>query len=153
MAEDFRIGKGTQIRFAVLDVADRDRPADADLDILKGVTTSDIQGGATDVTTVDYDSGAWEDGKMTRASWSMPISGNVKASTEGEAAIRALWEAWAAQKEVWVERLRPGDTHWRGGVCSIMGITEPVPADGIITYSLTLKGRGAVVSTAIAVTP
>lgn len=148
-------GAGTDIQYAILDAGSRTRPTTG-MKLLKGVTTSEIKGSQTvREAPGDYDTeeNGWDDGKTTRTGWGFTMTANVKKNSDQAAALEEIWDAWAAKKEIWIERLRPEDTKWRGGVAGIVDPTEPVPFDGAITFSCGFTGRGALVKTAVTVTP
>lgn len=150
MTARFVTGDGTRFRIAALAAGTRARPADAALVEVPGMTSANLTRGAGDATTKTFESGMATDGRVTTTSWGFAIGGNWSA---GEAGYRILATQWKAGREVWAERLLPGDTEWRGGPCSVMDLPEPAPADGIITWSSTLTGRGLLVETPVVTGP
>ena len=152
-----RKGKGSKIRFLVLAAANSARPADNALTLITGVQTSDITGTQEmdDAPTGDYEStnaNLWRDGdSVASLGWTFGLSAHVTDVAGQTAALKSLWDAWAAGKTVWIERLRPGDTHWRGGRAIVQDPTEPVPYDGELTFDCSFLGQGAIVETIVAV--
>lgn len=153
-----RTGKGTQLRFAILTGGSTSRPVTADLDLLTGVQTSEISGGQ-DIEEVessgDYETTAsaqpnWQDGDTVRTlSWSFSLTARAKDTSTQAGLLRDIWTAWAAGQQIWVERLRVGDTHWRGGRAIITDPSEPVAWDGELTFSCSFRGQGALTDTAV----
>lgn len=153
-------GKGTKIRWAVLPDGSKDRPAN--LALIRGVQTSEIKGGqeiSSNEETGDYESvdGAtptWQDGDTVKSlNWSFTINARVKEDAQQAQGFRDLWAAWKAGKKIWIERLRPGDTHWKGGRAILLDPTEPVPWDGEMTFSSGVRGQGELVELPVAQNP
>lgn len=153
-------GKGTKIRWAILATANAPRPATGALNLITGMQSSEIKGGQElDAAPAgDYESasdqGNWRDGDSVRqVSWTFSLSGHVKEDAAQAAQLEALWQAWSEGKTIYVERLRPGDTKWRGGRALIQDPTEPVPHDGEITFSCSFLGQGELIKTDAAANP
>lgn len=147
-------GKGTQVRYSVIPAGGANvRPAAGTFKVLTGVTTSEIKGSEdTKETPEDYDSpvgAAWKDSNPGSRAWGFTLSANKKADTPQAAMFTELWDAWGAGQTVWVERLLPNSTNWKGGGSWISGPTEPSPADGVVTFSCSFNGKGALIRTAV----
>jgi len=140
---DFLLGDKTQLYIAALTYPSRSEPASGNFKKLAGGTNAQIQIGENDITTKEFDSALWEDGVIGALNWQIPWDGNWRASDPGYAIVET---AALSGAEVFID-LRPlgtgtGLKRWKG-VASITGWTQQLPADGIITNSFTLKGRGA----------
>ena len=139
-------GAGTKFRWKVLAAGVRVRPADADMALLTGISTSTWTGTETEkADPKDYEStsAGWADGAVTETGWSFSLTVNKKVDSAQAVQLKGLKDAWASKVEIWGERLLPGATDWEGGVCSVKGPSMPAPADGTITFACTLQGRGA----------
>lgn len=144
-------GNGTQIRYAVLAAGTMVRPAAAGaFKVITGVTTSEIKGNQ-DVREKpkDYDTGNgnWKDSTPGAKGWSFSFSANKKGGSAQAAMLQELWDAWASGANIWIERLVVDDTHWRGGLGFLTDPTEPVPSDGVVSFSAGVTGRGALTRT------
>lgn len=145
-----RKGKGTKIRWAVLAAGSTARPSS--LALITGVQTSEIKGTQEmdDAPDTDYESATdpWRDGdSVKQLGWTMSLSAHELEDTAQAAQLVALWNAWAARQPIWIERLKPGATKWKGGRAIIQDPTEPVPNDGEIPFSCNLLGQGAIIET------
>jgi hypothetical protein len=141
-------GKGTQLRVAILALgAATTRPLDAAFKLIKGATTSEIKGGQdTKDIPVDYDTAVDEDfadSSPGSRNWSLTLSVNTKANQDQMDTLEDLWDAWAAGQFVYIERLKPNDTKWRGGLAYVVDPSEPAAADGVITFACGFTGKGS----------
>lgn len=146
-------GKGTQIRWAVLADGSTARPSG--LALITGVQTSEITGTQEmdDAPEGDYESATnlWRDGdSVSQLGWTFSLEGHETEDSPQAAQLKAMWDAWAAGKAIWIERLKPGATAWRGGRAIIQDPSDPVPYDGEITFSFSFLGQGAIVETPVA---
>ena len=146
-------GKGAQVRYAIIPAGTATtRPVAAAFKLLKAVTTSEIKGTQdTKDTPVDYDSvdGDWKDARPGTRGWSFSMAVNVKNDSTQATDLQALHDAWASGLYVWIERLISADTFWRGGLGFITDPSDPAPADGVVTFSCGITGKGPVVKTAV----
>lgn len=149
-------GKGTKIRWAVLEAGSLLRPAV--LAEIGGVQTSEWRGAQEFNTTDvggDYESTddaapTWQDDDTIKSqSWGFTLTARKKTSPSNITALNDLYDAWAQGKQIWIERLIPGGTDWKGGRAWITDPTEPVPWDGEITMTAGFRGQGAPVETAV----
>lgn len=148
-----RKGKGTQIRWAVLAAGVTARPSSG-LTLITGMQTSEIKGNQEmdAAPSGDYESAEdlWKDGDSVKSlGWTFSLSGHVLDTAAQVPQLAALWDAWAAGEKIWVERLTPGATHWKGGRAIIQDPTDPAPYDGELTFSCSFLGQGAIVLTAV----
>lgn len=154
-----RKGKGTKIRFLALAAGVTARPDDASLLLLTGMQTSEIKGTQEfdSAPSGDYestDNNMWRDGdSIKQVGWTFSVSGHVTDSAAQATAIKALWDAWSTGATIWVERLRPGDTEWKGGRALVQDPTDPDQWDGELGFSCSFLGQGQIVETANAVAP
>ena len=144
---DFSIGDGTIVRIAALTT--RARPADAAMKAVTGGTKADLERTSTDKSVRTFDSGLAEDGRVTGTSWMIKLAGVNKVTPAFTDFYAILATAQRSGAEIWCERKRPTDTVWKGGVCSVMTLPEPVSADNITDWTADLKGRGLLVETPV----
>lgn len=153
-------GRGTKIRWAVLPDGTTARPGA--LTLLRGVQTSEIKGGqdvSANEETGDYESDGnaapvWQDGDtISTLNWSLTMQARVKGDAPQTQSFRDMYAAWKAGKQIWIERLRSGDTVWRGGRALVIDPTEPVPWDGEMTFSTGFRGQGELVELPVAQYP
>ncbi|ALW89620.1 hypothetical protein [Deinococcus actinosclerus] len=144
-------GKGTKIRWAVLAAGATARPSSG-LTVISGLQSSEIKGGQDldNAPNGDYDStdGGWRDGDTIRQkNWTFTLGGHVVDGGTQAEQISDLWDAWSTGLPIWIERLRPGDTKWKGGRVILQDPTEPAPYDGELTFAFNGLGQGAIVET------
>lgn len=151
MALDTILGEQSSVRFLVLPAATLTRPANFDTaaQSLPELTTSDmpvsISTKADQVSKmygspIDGDNVTWAKPRPDQGSWTMSLQGNVQPTDDERAAMEALIAARG--KYVWVERQMHTETTTKGGCALVTATGEPVPADGIVTFSATLTGYG-----------
>lgn len=149
-----RRGKGTKIRWAVLGAGVTARPATATLRTITGLQSADWNGNQEleDAPNGDFESvdeGRWRDGdEIAQLGWTMDLSGHLTDLAAQKVELDAIYAAWKAGSKVWLERLRPGDTHWKGGRGLLQDPTEPAAYDAELTWSASLLGQGEPVETA-----
>lgn len=149
-------GKGTQIRWALLAAGVTARPSSG-LTLITGVQTSELKGNQEmeDAPAGDYESATdiWRDGDaIKQLGWTFDMEAHELEDSPQAALLQDLWDAWvagAAGSRIWIERLKPGATKWRGGRAILQDPSDPVPYDGEITFSCTFLGQGAIVETAV----
>jgi len=109
-----------------------------------GGTNSPFQGSSNEQTTNTYESGGWTDGKVVSNTWTINWSGNFRPDDYGYKYVR---DAWMNQQELYVRQVRTredGSTaEKREGVCAVTSFQDDAPADGVVTTSFTLVGRGS----------
>lgn len=140
----FTTGNGTIVEVAPLPLGSRTEPAADAFKPLPNGTSTGVNISSSDTTTKTFDSGMWEDGAVTGLGWSVPFSNNWK---DGDAGLDIVETAALAGTEVYVRVKLPHSTKIRGGAASVMNLQLGDPADGIITGSFELKGRGGLVIT------
>lgn len=138
----FTTGNGTIVEVAALVAGSRVAPAAASFKPLPNGTSTGVRISSSDTTTRTFDSGMWEDGAVTGLGWNVPFSNNWK---DGDAGLKIIEDAALAGTEVYVRVKLPYSTVTRGGAASVMNLELTDPADGIITGSFELKGRGGLV--------
>ena len=77
------------------------------------------------------------------------MTANVKNDATQATDIQALHDAWASGLYVWIERLIPSDTFWRGGLGFITDPSDPAPADGVVTFTCGVTGKQALTKIAV----
>lgn len=151
MALDTITGEQSTVRFKVLNEPTQTRPADfestalalpeltsSEMSISVNVTNQQ----ATKMYGTNSKAGVvgWDKATPESKSWTMSLSGNVQPN---EAERRAMETLIAAHgKYVWIERVTNTDTTKKGGCALVTGTGEPVPADGVVTFSVNLQGWG-----------
>lgn len=92
------------------------------------------------------DANGFSDGVITSADWSIPVEGQwiVGSATESMLQFLSYNAAKGREAYAWLELAPPsgatnGDTY--EGPVVMESRTLPIPANGIVTYSSTLKGR------------
>ncbi|MFB9994076.1 hypothetical protein ACFFLM_19135 [Deinococcus oregonensis] len=144
-------GELSTLKFMVLLAATLTRPATFDTAalVLPELTTSDMP--ATVATKTDpvskmYGTPAagttltWTKPKPDTASWTATLSGNVQPTDAERTAMETLRAALG--KYVWIEQTMNVDTTKEGGCALVTSRGKPVPADGIVTFSIGLTGYG-----------
>lgn len=115
---------------------------------LSGRTTANIGRSGNRVSSVDFDSGAFETGLTASISQTLELSGNYLPSDPGfataETAFTQLREVY-----VWVELPKISAAYSKGkiykGFASITDLPVEVPADGILTGNISLALNGELV--------
>lgn len=111
---------------------------------LHGGTNSPFQGSSNEQTTSTYESGGWQDGKVVQNSWTINWNGNFRPDDQGYKYVR---DAWLNQQELYVLQVRTREdgtvAEKREGVCAVTSFQDDAPADGVVTMTATLNGRGA----------
>lgn len=146
-------GETSQVRFVALSGPADARPTDIATTALElpELTTSDIP---TTVSTKakeqpkmygcpptgDSNAMKWEKPRPDTASWTMSLNGNTQPTEPERAAMERLQNALG--QYVWIERRYNSETTWEGGCALVTGTGMPVPADGVVTYSVNLAGYG-----------
>lgn len=151
MPLDVVYGETSAFKFLVLAAATLTRPADFDTTALSlpELTTSDLP--TTVSTTTDpapkmYGSPAdgtgleWAKPRPDQGSWSASLSGNVQPTDPERLAMETLNAARG--KYVWIERRMNADTTNEGGCAIVTSTGKPIPADGVVTFSVGLTGYG-----------
>ena len=143
-------GEGSVFKFLVLAAATLTRPANFDTAALTlpELTTSDMPVTVSTKTTpgsIMYGSTSsgtitWAKPKPDQGSWTLSLSGNTQPTEPERAAMEAL--ITARGKYVWIERQVATDTTKKGGCALVTSTGEPVPSDGIVTFSVGLTGYG-----------
>lgn len=159
MALSKKKGRGSILRFMVMTDLTLDaqgnykRPAgfDASALTLPEVTTSDAtitHAAEADEAVTMYGSAApgagelWADSEPGEGSWTVPYSGVWQPTEADRANSEALRAAQIGRKTIWQERQIVGDDKWEGGAGWISTGALPVPADGNVTWSVTVTGKG-----------
>lgn len=153
MALDTVTGEAARFRFVVLPgkPATLTRPADFDTAAkeLPELTTSDFPatvGTNTTPTPKMYGTPkagegiTWAKPTPTEASWTGTLSGNVQPTDTQRANMEALRAALG--KYIWMEQVIDGETTPEGGCAIVTSRGRPVPADGVVTFSVGLTGYG-----------
>jgi predicted secreted protein len=109
-------------------------------------TSAGLTIGSRDITVTEFGSGAasqWENGVIAGQNWSIPVTANYKP---GDTGYEAIETAALAKGVLWVNYFplgkNTGDPIFKGA-CQVADLTIQGPADGIVSASYTLKGRGA----------
>ncbi len=151
MPLDTITGLSSIFKFMVLTVPTLIRPASFDTASLPlpELTTSDMPASVstkTDPSSKMYGSPAdgtgvtWAKPKPDQGSWSATLSGNVQPTDAERANMEALRAAIG--KYVWIETQMNTDTTNEGGCALVTSNGRPVPADGVVTFSVGLTGYG-----------
>lgn len=151
MSLDTITGETSIFRFMVLNAATLIRPAtfDAAALVLPELTTSDMPASVstkTDPVSKMYGSPAagtdlvWAKPKPDVASWTATLSGNVQPTEAERTAMETLRAALG--KYVWIESRMNADTQKEGGCTLVTGRGKPIPADAVVTFSISLTGYG-----------
>lgn len=144
-------GDQSVVKYLVLAAATLTRPANFDTAALTlpELTTSDMPvtiGTKTDPVSKMYGSPAagadvtWAKPKPDQGSWTLSLSGNVQPTDPERVAMETMIAARG--KYIWIERTMHTDTTTKGGCALVTSTGEPVPADGIVTFSVGLTGYG-----------
>lgn len=157
-AQNFVLGNKTKLSIVVLtaaflaayDPADPEPPAT--LTPLVGGTSADENIGANNTESVTFgDETGYANGLVTSQTWSISYNFNILPGDDGYAAL-ANAAANATSVLLWIKKedpITPGITTPRSiqGIVSITDWSTQCPADGIISGSCTMTGRGAPVIT------
>lgn len=148
---DVTYGETSVFKFMVLSGPTIQRPAtfDSVALTLPELTTSDMTTSVsmkTDAVPRMYGTPAagtaleWQKSRPESASWAANISGNVLPTDDERSAMVALMGAIG--KFIWIERTPNTETKNEGGCASVTSTGKPVPADGVVTFSVALAGYG-----------
>lgn len=94
--------------------------------------------------TTTKDSGHWSEEEAVGLSWSVDCSGLVPVDDEG---LKALETAWETMKTVDVKYGKAGN--YKVGKAIIESLSQNAPQKEKCTYSVTLKGVGALTKDAL----
>lgn len=145
-------GDQSVYRFMLLDEATVVRPAnfEAAALTLPELTSTDIPktvSTKSDPVTRMYGSPRsgsgeldWAKPRPDQASWTGSLTGNVMPTDAQRAAMETIIASLG--KYVWMERVVNTDTTAKGGCALVTSTGEPVPADGVVTFSVGLTGYG-----------
>lgn len=82
----------------------------------------------------------WAKPTPGEASWTGTLSGNVQPTIEQRANMETLRAALG--KYIWMEQAMDGETTPEGGCAIVTSRGRPVPAEGIVTFDISLTGYG-----------
>jgi predicted secreted protein len=108
-------------------------------------TSAGLTIGSRDITVTEFGSGAasqWENGVIAGQNWSIPVTANYKP---GDTGYEEIETAALAKSVLWVNYFPLGKTAGDpkfSGHAQVADLTIQGPADGIVSASYTLKGRG-----------